>query len=109
MTKRLSGMTAPPANAAFFYAPDGYETKGRDIMGRHSAGEGFLKGYARHSGADTLVCFSRSRAYAEHFARQTATIRPPSTKIRWVAHQNPDRLADPGCLFFPGPNIDQVA
>jgi FkbM family methyltransferase len=38
-------------------------------MGRHAAGEGFLRGFVRHSEVDTLYCFAANRAAAQTFAR----------------------------------------
>ena len=32
-------------NAGIYFHPDGYITEGRQIMGRHAAGESFLRGY----------------------------------------------------------------
>src|SRR5207248_1181911 len=41
----------PRPNAAIYYALDAYDTSRPHLMGRHSAGEGFLRGFVRHGGA----------------------------------------------------------
>ena len=35
-------------NAALHYTVEAFDTSGPKLMGRHAAGEGFLRGYARH-------------------------------------------------------------
>ncbi|GAB1363213.1 hypothetical protein MASR1M32_24490 [Rhodobacter sp.] len=40
-------MTAP-ANAAIWYAPDGYDPGAKGINGRRVAGESFLRGFFAH-------------------------------------------------------------
>src|SRR5690242_15163280 len=55
----------PRPNAAIYYALDAYDTSRPHLMGRHSAGEGFLRGFVRHGGADPalLLCAAcRGRA-----------------------------------------------
>lgn len=42
----MSQQTAP---AIFFHA-DAVESKGKDIVGRRSAGQSFLKGFLEHAG-----------------------------------------------------------
>ena len=42
------------SNAAIFFHPDAYDTTGAQLMGRHSAGESFLRGFLRHAQIDQL-------------------------------------------------------
>ena len=37
------------ANAAIYLNPEAYNTQVDTLMGRHSAGESFLKGFLRHA------------------------------------------------------------
>jgi hypothetical protein len=37
-------------NAVLFHHPDAVDTSRPRLMGRHAAGEGFLRGFVRHSG-----------------------------------------------------------
>ncbi len=55
------------ANAAIFYQPEGYDTSRPKLMGRHAAGEGFLKGFLRHSGVDTLYCYAATKEFGRAF------------------------------------------
>ena len=43
------------ANAALFYASDGYRPADKGINGRRVAGESFLKGFLRHADVDEFV------------------------------------------------------
>ncbi|NQU61284.1 MAG: glycosyltransferase family 4 protein [Rhodospirillales bacterium] len=53
-----------PQNAVLFHHPEAVDTSGPRLMGRHAAGEGFLKGFVRHSGVDAFYCQTLN---AEHF------------------------------------------
>ena len=41
-----------PQNAVLFHHPDAVDTSRPRLMGRHAAGEGFLKAFVRPSGAN---------------------------------------------------------
>ena|SRR5438876_946885 len=60
----------PRPNAAIYYALDAYDTSRPHLMGRHSAGEGFLRGFVRHGGADRLYCYARHAGDAQDFAKR---------------------------------------
>ena len=40
------------SNAALFLHPNGYDTTGQSLLGRHAAGESFLRGFLRHADVD---------------------------------------------------------
>ena len=44
--------TLQPENAVLFHHPDAVDINRDGIMGRHSAGDGFLGGFVKHSGVD---------------------------------------------------------
>ena len=44
--------TPQPENAVLFHHPDAVDINRDGIMGRHSAGDGFLRGFVKHSGVD---------------------------------------------------------
>jgi len=41
----------PRPNAAIYYAVDAFDTSRPHLMGRHSAGEGFLRGFVAPTGS----------------------------------------------------------
>ena len=99
---------AAGGNAAIFYHPDGFVTSRDKLMGRHAAGEGFLRGLARHGVTDKLYAFSATRQHFEKFCDQA---RPHAGKreLVWLPHARPERLAEPGALFIPGPGLSAYA
>ena len=51
---------AMAANAAIYFHEEGYRTDQPKLMGRHAAGEGFLKGFLAHAEVDELVAYADS-------------------------------------------------
>lgn len=106
----LRGMTAshPAVNAAIHYRAEGFDTSRPKLMGRHAAGEGFLKGFVQHSGVDTLACYTSSKESAGHFQRLTARFgnqRP----VRWLNEHDPASPAGVGTLYLPDPSLAAAA
>lgn len=98
----------PAANAAIFYQPEGYDTGRQKLMGRHAAGEGFLKGFLRHSGVDTLYCYAATKEFAGHFQRLVGGFgnkRP----VRWLDESDAASPRGPGTLYLPDPSLAAAA
>ena len=91
-------------NAAFFYHPDGYDTSRPKLVGRHSAGEGFLKGYVKHSGVEAFYCHALKRRSYDHFTSLVSGVRPEA-EMHWFGASQRARLSEVGCLFVPGPGL----
>ena len=95
--------------AAVYYKSEGYDTSGRRLMGRHSAGEGFLKGLASSSGARKLFCYAlRPEDYRDFRKR----IREWSGRLReteFIPFREPQNLAEPGALHLPTPGLAEQA
>ncbi|ALJ39524.1 glycosyltransferase (plasmid) [Azospirillum brasilense] len=96
------------SNAAIYFHPDGYETARADLKGRHVAGESFLVGFFRHSGLDGFACHADGPQQARLFA-DLAARHAPGRAVSLYPTGEPSRLAHVGCLFLPGPGIDQFA
>ena len=58
---------SPRPNCALRYQPDGYRVDRKAVMGRQSAGAGFLKGFIEHGGTDRLIALTDSRAHFDDF------------------------------------------
>lgn len=98
----------PAANAAISYQPEGYDTSRQKLMGRHAAGEGFLKGFQRHGGVDTLYCYAATKEFAGHFQRLVAGFgnkRP----VRWLDESDAASPRGPGTLYLPDPSLAAAA
>ncbi|MGB8273672.1 MAG: glycosyltransferase family 4 protein [Alphaproteobacteria bacterium] len=96
-------------NPAIYYDTDAYDTSGSKLMGRHAAGEGFLRGYARHSGADQFLCYTRSEKGFADFRERLARLAGGPRPCRWIPHGRSTDLGEAGCLYFPAPNLGGLA
>lgn len=95
---------AEDGNAAILYHPDGFSTDRPGLMGRHTAGESFLRGFVRHAEVAAFHGAAHTVSEARDFAETVHRLggRRP---IRWVPMERLDGLAEPGCLFVPEPTI----
>lgn len=96
-------------NAAFYYVPEGFQTKGKSLMGRQSAGEGFLKGFVRHAGVNNFYCYGAGMAEFQHFQRSILEATGEEKSCSYIPFEEFSRLQEIGCLFYPGPNISNEA
>lgn len=97
------------SNAALYLNPEAYNTTGKTLMGRHSAGESFLKGYLHHAKVDRHYFWNvanRPQEKLTAFVRGMAEIRRPVT---WIGRGERRRLAEAGAVHIPSPQIAQEA
>jgi glycosyltransferase involved in cell wall biosynthesis len=97
------------ANAAFVYAGGNYSTAQHKLMGRMSASENFLKGFARHSGVDRFYCYVMRQQDLEDFTRRVQEIAGADKPVTLVPPLDLSVVGEPGCLYRPGPNIGYFA
>jgi starch synthase len=95
-------------NAAIYFYPEAYSTSGPKVMGRNSAGESFLKGYAAHSTATEFWTLVERRAHAKFFAQ---AMRDGGRKepVNAVDKNNLGILAKPGMVYYPAPKLAPLA
>jgi glycosyltransferase involved in cell wall biosynthesis len=105
---RTSGSNSP-ANAAFVYAGGNYSTAQHKLMGRMSASENFLKGFARHGGVDRFYCYAMRQQDLEDFTRRVQEIAGTDKPVTLVPALDLSAVGEPGCLYRPGPNIGYFA
>jgi glycosyltransferase involved in cell wall biosynthesis len=92
------------ANAANLYRPEAFETTGPRLMGRQVAGEGFLKGFARHADVERLYCYAPRREQADHFdaaVKGSGNTRP----VQWLNEIDARSPAAAGTLYLPDPSV----
>ncbi|NJK68746.1 MAG: glycosyltransferase family 4 protein [Microcoleus sp. CSU_2_2] len=91
--------------AAVLYNRDGYDTGGERLLGRHSAGEGFLKSLVQHGTADSLYCWAGSEAMFKEFCSRIQPWLQQPRKVRWIQTDRPDLLSQPGTIYRPDPAL----
>lgn len=90
------------ANAAIWFAADGFDPVAKGINGRRVAGEGFLRGYFQHAHADEFVSLAYGTQDHDAFAamaRAAGARQPP----RAVPLHQPERMAPVEVVFYPSP------
>jgi glycosyltransferase involved in cell wall biosynthesis len=96
-------------SAAIYWNPEAYDTSGKALMGRHSAGEGFMRGYIRHGAAERLTLWNvvnRPTAELEPLVRR---IEPSQKPIEWIARGDQGGLSRTGVVNLPVPGLARYA
>ncbi len=96
------------ANAAIYYVDDGYRLDGPKLMGRQSAGNGFLNGFARHGAIDSFWALVKNTPSAESFKQFVGPVRP-DVPVHVIGPNRGGALANPGCLYIPGPGLREFS
>jgi len=100
----MAAATEARGNAAIYYAFDGYDTSRPKLMGRHAAGEGFLRGFARHAEVDHIWGFTTSQDDSKLFKTEMEKLKP-GVPVSVLTYGQIGRLAEPGAVFLPGPGL----
>lgn len=100
----MAAANEPRGNAAIYYAFDGYDTSRPKLMGRHAAGEGFLRGFARHAEVDRFWGFTASQDDSKRFTAELQKHKP-ETPVSVLSSGRIGKLAEPGAVFLPGPGL----
>lgn len=108
-TAHKPGAPTSSVNAAFYYAPEGFDTSSSKLMGRHAAGEGFMNAFVRYAKVPAYYCFSKQKSDAVHFFDHFGKAGPEGTKTIWIPAGETAQLKTPGCLFLPGPDLSEFA
>ncbi|WP_176556135.1 glycosyltransferase [Rubellimicrobium rubrum] len=95
---------APFAGAvpAIFFHTDQIEGEGKDLVGRRSAGTGFLNGWLAHAGGAEIRALVETADHGralEQLLRDRGEPRP----LRVTALQGGGDFSAADCVFFPGP------
>jgi glycosyltransferase involved in cell wall biosynthesis len=93
-----------PPGAVLLYAPDGYDTSRAKLMGRHAAGEGFLRGLVHHAGFERIVALTRGESDANTFRKHVAALGG-TIPAETIPDEQLHRVAEYGSLLLPGPGL----
>ncbi|MBA3910967.1 MAG: hypothetical protein C0524_14120 [Rhodobacter sp.] len=97
----MTELSPPVANAAIWFAADGYDPA-KGINGRRVAGESFLRGFFTHAGVDEFVSLSHATADHTAFAAM-AKASGVTQPLRAVPMHAPSRLSPVDVVYFPAP------
>lgn len=93
------------------FEPDGYVLDGPKLMGRQSAGNGFLRAAIAAAEAlpePRLLAQTPSQSSAQVFQKVIASFSG-AVQTGWVPTNRQDLLAQQGALFLPGPGLADAA
>jgi alpha-maltose-1-phosphate synthase len=89
--------------STLFFHPDAYIASGGKLMGRHAAGDSFLRGYLAHSKQDTISAFVTDPRHGETF-RELLVSTGDRRSVEIVDKTSLGTLTD-SVLYYPGPDI----
>jgi glycosyltransferase involved in cell wall biosynthesis len=95
-------------SAALFYHPEAYSTSGPKLMGRHAAGESFLRGFLQHAKQDQFWVQVQKQEDAEGFRVAMANQGRTGT-LGVVTRDNLPLLGQAQVTFHPGPGLAEHA
>jgi alpha-maltose-1-phosphate synthase len=97
------------SSCAIHFHPDGFTVPDKKILGRQSAGAGFLDAFLRYTSDSAVHCYARSREHFDAFRQRAEHFNWPAEKIIWIPLQEQTRLANVGCLYQPEPTLAGLA
>lgn len=97
------------SNAALYLHPDGYDTTGAALLGRHSAGESFLRGFLRHADVEEYFFWNVAGRPQAQLEALVSRIEPPCRPVTWIPQAGRAAFERPGVLNVPSPEIDAEA
>ena len=84
-----------------YYETDAYSFKNK-VMGRQSAGIGFMRAVA-NAAPEKLWCYARAQSAAKECVDMLSHYGAKTTGVVWVPLLQPNRLAEAGLLIGPVP------
>lgn len=97
------------SNAAIYLHPNGFDTSGKVLLGRHSAGESFLRGFMRHADVERFYLWNVAGRPQAELDALVQRIEAPTRPITWIPQSQRARLGEAGVLNYPSPGIDAEA
>jgi glycosyltransferase involved in cell wall biosynthesis len=92
-------------NAAIQFNTEPFDAAVARPMGRHSAGEGFLRGFLKHADVEAFHFwdhFGQDRAAMDALVQR---LGPPTRPVIWLERNERERFADAGALHIPTPEL----
>ena len=92
-------------NAAILLHPDAFATSRESLLGRHTAGEGFLRGFLRHAQVDRFHFWRGRQIDPVALEAVVRGLMPVETPIRWYDDFDRPALREAGVVHLPDPNL----
>ena len=96
-------------NCALRYHPDGFRIDRKAVIGRQSAGAGFVKGFIEHGGTDRLVALTDSQEHFEDFRVLAGAMDRAGREVARARPLDRRALRAVGTVFLPGPGMEREA
>ena len=97
------------SDAVIYLNPEAFDTKGRALMGRQSAGESFLRGYLAHSRARSFAFWNVANRTEQQLADALTQLGALDRPVTWVPRGDRSGLARVGNVHLPQPNVAREA
>lgn len=93
------------SNAAIYLHPNAFDTTGPELMGRHSAGESFLRGFIRFADVDRFHFWNIAARPQAEIEAMVDRIEPPGRPVSWIKATDRRALGQAGVMYIPSPQI----
>ncbi|MBL8553415.1 MAG: glycosyltransferase family 4 protein [Phenylobacterium sp.] len=97
------------ANAAIQLNTEPYDASIPRPMGRNSAGEGFLRGFLAHARVDRFHFWNLHDQSRDELDALLARLGPVDKPVTWIPKAERERLAEPGAVYIPSPEMKSEA
>jgi len=95
--------------AVIYLNPEAFDTRGPALMGRHAAGESFLRGYLRHSRAARFHFWNVAGQPQARLDDLVSRIWQVDRPVTWIAQTDRAGIGDVGAVHYPTPNLAREA
>src|SRR5215204_2720190 len=97
------------SSCALYYTAEAYEGDQPGVVGRQSAGAGFLEALVQYGAQSELFCLTNQQAHFDEFRRKVSTLAPNPPPATWIRPDDMESLGRAGCVYNPGPIVAEMA
>lgn len=97
------------SSVALYLNPEAYDTSVHQLMGRHSAGESFLKGYLEHARTDRFLFWNVANRPLPELEAFVDRFGLRGRSVTWIGARERHRLREAGCVHLPSPQVAREA
>jgi len=95
-------------NCAIQFVDEAYRGDVPMVVGRQSAGAGFLDSFVRYADVDSLQCFSATSGSFDAFVERTRENNLRNLPQEWIKPRDFEKLTAVGNLYIPGPILSEA-